>query len=174
MILKNLYIILNGIVRKGNRTVNEFQNRKKICFISSSGGHFEQLKMLKPLSNNYDTFWVTEKVDFASDADYYLYQTGLKDKLFLFKMFLNFLKVIRIWYKEKPDYVITTGAMIVIPMALLAKIMRKKLIFIETFAVVESGTRTGKLLYKFADLFIIQWESLLDEYPKAKYGGSLY
>lgn len=150
------------------------QNRRKICLISSSGGHYEQLKMLEPLSEYHDLFWVTEKVDYSLDADYFLYQTGMRDKLFLLKMFLNLMKSIKIWIKEKPDFVITTGAMVAIPMALIAKIMKKKLIFIETYARVHGGTRTGKLMYKFADLFIVQWESLKEEYPKAVYGGSIY
>ena len=34
---------------------------KKVCFASSSGGHFEQLLMLKPLMNKYESFIVTEK-----------------------------------------------------------------------------------------------------------------
>jgi len=33
----------------------------RICFISSSGGHYEQLKMLKPLAEKYTAIWITEK-----------------------------------------------------------------------------------------------------------------
>jgi len=150
------------------------QNKKKICLISSSGGHYEQLKMLSVLEDEYDIFWVTEKSDYKSSSDYYLLQTGMKDKLFPFKMLLNFFKTLKIWFKEKPDYVITTGAMVVVPMAFLAKLFKRKLIYIETFARVYDGTRTGKLLYKHADLFLVQWEQLKEVYPDAKYGGGLY
>ena len=150
------------------------QKRNKICLISSSGGHFEQLKMLKGLAEKNDVFWITEGAQYTSKSDYYLLQTGMKDKMFPFKMLINIFKTIRIWIKEKPDYVITTGAMIVLPIALLAKIFGKKLIYIETFARVQGGTRSGKLMYNFADLFIIQWESLREVYPNAIYGGSIY
>lgn len=150
------------------------KHSKKLCLISSSGGHFEQLKMLSPLSEKYEVFWVTEKADYASKADYYMIQTGLKDKLFIFKMLVNAIRSLRIWIREKPDYVITTGTMIALPMAFLAKLFRKKLVYIETFARVYDGTRTGKLMYKYADLFIIQWETLRNIYPKAVYGGSIY
>jgi len=150
------------------------KKRKKICLISSSGGHYEQLKMLSVLEDEYDIFWVTEKSDYKSSSDYYLLQTGMKDKLFPLKMAVNLLKTLKIWFKEKPDYVITTGAMVVLPMAFLAKLFKKKLIYIETFARVYNGTRTGKLMYKYADLFIVQWEELKRVYPNAKYGGGLY
>ena len=49
-----------------------------------------------------------------------------------------------------------------------------KIIYIETFANRNSKTSTGKLVYKFADLFIVQWEEMLNLYPKAKLGGSIY
>ena len=52
--------------------------------------------------------------------------------------------------------------------------LEKKLIFIETFANNSSPTKAGKIIYKFADHFIVQWESMLDYYPNAIYGGWIY
>lgn len=40
----------------------------KICFAASSGGHYEQLMMLKPLMEKYDSFVVTEKTDYNAKA----------------------------------------------------------------------------------------------------------
>src|SRR5690554_8067683 len=94
----------------------------KLCLISSSGGHYEQLKMLAPLAALHDVFWVTEKTDYASEADYFLLQTGLKDRLFPVKMVVNIVRTLILWFKEKPDCVITTGTMVALPMAFLAKI----------------------------------------------------
>lgn len=148
--------------------------KDKICLISSSGGHYEQLKKLAPLGENHDIFWVTEKTDFKSEADYYMPQTGLKDKWFPIKMVINLLKSIKIYIVERPDYIITTGTMVAIPLALICKLFKKKLIYIETFARVYDGTKSGKLMYKFSDLFIIQWEALQKIYPNAVYGGSIY
>lgn len=150
------------------------QKRLKVCMISSSGGHYEQLRMLKVLKNKYDLFWVTEKTDFKSDADYYLYQTGLNDIWMLFRMIGNLFKTLRFWFKEKPGAVITTGTMIAIPVCFLAKLCKKKVIYIETFSRVRNCTRTGKLMYKHADLFIYQWEYLKEFYPDGVFGGSIY
>ncbi|MCZ0717181.1 PssD/Cps14F family polysaccharide biosynthesis glycosyltransferase [Aerococcus kribbianus] len=146
----------------------------KICLVSSSGGHYEQLKRLKALEEEHDIFWVTEKTGFKSSADYYLNQTGLKDKWFPWKMVKNFGGSLKIWFKEKPDYIITTGTMVALPLCFIAKLFGKKIIFIETFARVYDGTKAGKLMYKYADLFIVQWEPLLEIYPDAVYGGSIY
>lgn len=146
----------------------------KLCLISSSGGHYEQLSMLKRLSDNYSVFWVTEKTGYKGNADYYLLQTGSKDIFFPLKMLINSFKTLYIWLKEKPDFVITTGTMVALPICFLAKIMGKKIIFIETFARVTDCTKAGKLMYKIADLFIYQWEALEKFYPNGVYGGSIY
>ena len=54
------------------------------------------------------------------------------------------------------------------------KIFGSKIIYIETFANRNTKTATGKIIYKFADLFIVQWKEMLELYPKAKLGGSIY
>lgn len=146
----------------------------KICLVSSSGGHYEQLRMLKKLEEKYDIFFITEKTDYKMEADYFLPQTGSNDKKFIFKMLLNTVQSLKIWIKEKPDVVITTGTVVAIPLSFLAKITGRKLVYIETFARVYDGTKAGKLMYKFADLFIIQWETLENIYPDAVYAGSIY
>lgn len=149
-------------------------SRKKLCMISSSGGHYEQLSMLKKLEEKYDLFWVTEKTDYRGNADYYLAQTGMNDWLMPVKMLGNCIKTLHFWIKEKPQAVITTGTMVALPVCFLAKICRKKVIYIETFARVRDCTRAGKLMYKIADLFIYQWETLKEFYPDGVYGGSIY
>ena len=145
-----------------------------ICMVSSSGGHYEQLRMLRPLGEKHDLFWVTEKTDYKGNADHYLTATGSNDPMFPVKMLGNCFKTLSFFLKHKPDVVITTGAMIALPACMLAKVLRKKVIYIESFARVTDGNRTGKLIYKFADLFIYQWEQLASIYPNGVYGGGIY
>lgn len=151
---------------------------KKICFIASTGGHFEQLMMLKPLMKKYNSFIVTEKTQYDTKSvdinQYYLTQVNRRELTFIFKMFINILKSLKIFLKEKPDIVISTGVLATIPMCIIAKIFKKKLIYIESFAKKNSPTLTGKLLYKFADEFYIQWEELMKFYPSAIYKGGIY
>ena len=54
------------------------KEKPMICLVSSSGGHWEQLKKLKPLIEKYDGFMVTEKTQFEADAKYLMLQTDLK------------------------------------------------------------------------------------------------
>lgn len=151
---------------------------KKICFAASSGGHFEQITMLKPLMEKYDSFTITEKTlykaSIKNEKMYYLHQVNRKEWNFLLWMLINALKSLWIFIKEKPDIVISTGVLAMIPMCLIAKLFGKKVIFIESFAKVTSPTETGKLMYKFADQFYVQWKPMLQFYPKAIYLGGIY
>ena len=150
----------------------------KICFAASSGGHYEQIMMLKPLMEDYDSFVITEetryKLKTIENKTYYLRQVNRKEKIFVWNMLKNIWTSIGIYKKEKPDVVICTGVLAMIPICLIAKLMGKKLIYIESYAKVTSPTMTGRFLYRFADRFYVQWESMLECYPKAIYLGGIY
>ena len=155
------------------------KEKKKICLISSSGGHFEQLLMLRKLSDDYDTFIVTEKTKYnkkSNKINYYISQVNRKEILFIFKMLLITIKSFFIFLKEKPDVIISTGVLAAIPMMFIGHIFKKKVIYIESFAKISSPTMTGNLIYKkhIADQFYVQWESMLEFYPNAIYKGGIY
>lgn len=147
----------------------------KICLVSSSGGHWEQLKKLQPLIDKYGGFMVTEKTIFDTpQAKYFMKQTDLKDFWMIPKMIVNGIKALWIWIKERPDYVITTGTMVAYPFYLLTVLLRKKFIFIETFGRADMPTVAGKLMQKHSDLFFVQWETQKKHYKNAIYCGCLY
>lgn len=147
----------------------------KICFVSSSGGHWEQLQKLEPLAVKYKGFFVTEKTQFEAPlGKYFMMQTDLKDKMMPFKMLWNAAYALYIWMKERPDFVITTGTMVAYPFYILAIVFHKKFIFIETFGRANMPTVAGKRMEKHSDLFIVQWETQKKFYKKAIYGGCLY
>ena len=152
--------------------------KKKLCFAASSGGHFEQILMLKPLMEKYDSFIITEKTSYKAEVKgekvYYLHQVNRKEWSFPFEMIVNSLKSLFIYIRERPDVVITTGVLAMIPICLIAKLFGKKLIYIESFAKVNSANETGKLMYKFADQFYVQWPQMIEIYPKAIYLGGIY
>ena len=88
-------------------------------------------------------------------------------------LLLNCVQSLRVYAVEKPDLIISTGADVTLPIMLIAKLFRRKLIFIESGANVTEPSLTGRLVYRFTDLFIIQWEELRSHYPRAIYGGPL-
>ncbi len=155
------------------------KKKKKICLISSSGGHFEQLLMLRKLSEEFDIFIMTEKTKYNKKdkkINHYLLQVNRKEPLFIIKMLGNLIKSLYVYMIEKPDVIISTGVLATIPMLFIGHIFHKKVIYIESFAKVNSPTQTGKLIYdkKIADRFYVQWKSMLEFYPNAIYKGGIY
>lgn len=151
---------------------------KKICFISSSGGHFEQIRQLKELEDKFECFYVLPKNKSTEKFLKKKYLVGdiyrKKKVLFYFQFIRTAIQQTFIFLKERPDVIITTGAGVVIPTCLLAKVFNKKLIYIESFARMKTLNKTGEFLYKYADVFMVQWEELLKLAPKAIYMGWIY
>lgn len=155
---------------------------KRVMFISSTGGHLSELLQLKPLFAEFDSYLVTEKtkstVDlvnaFPNKVHFLLYGTKSHLLPYLFKFTFNILKSLWLMVRIRPQVIVTTGTHTAVPMCYLAKLFGKKVIFIETFANSKTKTKAGSMVYPIADVFIVQWESMLKLYPKAILGGWIY
>lgn len=155
---------------------------KKVLFISSTGGHLAEMLQLKDMFSKYDYRIITEKTNsnlklkkrYKNRINYLIY--GTKDHIlsYPFKLLANCFKSLYFYLKFHPDYVITTGAHTAGPMCCLAKIFGSRVIYIETFANINTKTITGTLLYFIADKFIVQWESMKELYPNSEVGGWIY
>lgn len=155
---------------------------KKVIFISSTGGHLSELMQLKGIFNKYDYHIITEKNDttlklkdkYGDRINYLVYGARNYMLSYMFKFPYNILKSLILFLKIKPDVIVTTGAHTAVPMCYIAKLFKKKIIFIETYARVNSKSMSGKMINKIADLFLVQHEEMLDVYENAVYKGELY
>lgn len=156
--------------------------KKNVLFIASTGGRLHELMQLSPMFEKYDYHIITEKTKsnlklkekYQEKIGYLVY--GTKDHMlsYPFKLLYNCIKSIYFYLKFHPDYIVTTGTHTAGPMCCIGKILGSKIIYIETFANINTKTVTGKLLYKIADHFIVQWPSMKKLYPKAIDGGWIY
>ena len=156
--------------------------KKRVIFISSTGGHFSELMMLKPIFENYDYHLITEKTkstislkeEYKDKIHYLVYGTRVKKVKYFFKVTWNTIKSLGLFIKIRPHAIVTTGTHTAMPMCIIGKLLGAKIIFIETYANVFTPTGSGKFIYKFADKFIVQWEDMLKVYPKAIYLGGIF
>ena len=156
--------------------------KKNVMFISSTGGHLNEMLQLKELFEKYDYYIVTEKTKsnlnlknkYKNKVSFLVY--GTKDHMLVypFKLIYNTFKSLFIYLKVHPDYIVTTGAHTAGTMCCIGKLLGSRIIYIETFANITTKTVTGKCLYPIADKFIVQWESMLKLYPEAVYGGWIF
>lgn len=152
---------------------------KRVMFISSTGGHFSELMKLEPLFKKYKVTIVTEssknnkkiKETYKKYKIHFLLKRSNIKLIYFLKLFINCFISLFYFIKYRPQYIVSTGAHTAGPMLCIGKIFKSKIIFIETMANITTPTKTGKYVYKFADLFIVQWEEMLKVYPNAVYGG---
>ena len=158
-----------------------YLKNKKVLFISSTGGHLDELLQLNSLLKKYDSYIITEKTkstvqlkDKYSKVNYLIY--GTKDHMFsyIFKIIYNIIKSLILFIRIRPKVIVTTGTHTAVPMCYIGKLFFRKIIYIETIANSKTKTLSGKLVYPIANTFIVQWESMLELYPKAIYGGWIY
>jgi len=155
---------------------------KKVIFISSVGGHLTQILELKKIFNNYNYVLITEKNDVTREMkgkyniEYLPYGSRNQKILYPFVLLFSCLKSMFYFIKYRPDVIVTTGANTAAAMCCIGKIFRKKVIYIESYAKRTSPTITGKWIYKLNayTTFVVQWESMLEFYPKAEYWGGIY
>lgn len=151
-------------------------------FISSTGGHLNELLQMKPLFPKYDYHIVTEKTksnaslrqEYGKRISYLAYGTKHNMWKYWFIFPFNCIRSFYLFLKYRPDVVVSTGSHTAVPMCYIAHFFKKKVIYIETFANIYTKTVAGRMVYPIADYFVVQWESMLELYPNAIYGGWIF
>lgn len=95
----------------------------------------------------------------------------LKELYIIIYLIRNSYRCFRVLRHEKPGLVISTGGPVTIPIFFLSKLFSIKTLYIESITRVNELSGTGKVVYKFSDYFLVQWEVLVDKYEKAMYWG---
>jgi beta-1,4-N-acetylglucosaminyltransferase len=146
---------------------------KKIGLICSHGGHFAEILQVLEAFEGYPFFFITykEKATFNQKNTYYIDNFAKKP----FSLMMGMLRIFLAFLKERPTILFSTGAELAIPSFFIGKFFfRTKLIYLECSAQVYHASLTGRLVYPIADLFLVQWEPLLEQYGiRATYVGGL-
>jgi len=147
----------------------------KLCISCSAGGHLSEIKQIEEYYKKHKHFFITFKridsIELSKKNKVYFVVDPKRNPLSLIH---NFIQSFFILLKEKPDAVISTGAGVALPSLFITKLMGKKTIYIEMFCNVIKPSFTGRIAYKFVDLFLVQWKENLKFYPKAKYRGAVF
>ncbi len=157
-------------------------NKRRVMFISSTGGHLNELLQLDRMFQDYEYSLITEKTKsnlylkekYKGHVNFLIYGTKHHMLTYPFKLLCNCFISLFYYIKYRPDYIITTGVHTAGPMCCLGKLLGSRIIYIETFANMVTKTSTGRLLYPISDKFIVQWESMKKIYPKADFGGWIF
>lgn len=154
---------------------NKKSLKPRIFFVASTGGHLQEILGLAPIFNKYDSFLITEKtsstqklrMEYGLRCHYVIASSRAHFLQYLFRFSFVCIQSLYIFLRFRPDYVISTGAHTAVPFCLIAHFFRKKVIYIETRANFYEITWAGRIISRFADLFVIQRKSLEGLIPNA-------
>ncbi len=146
--------------------------RLTIGLICSHGGHLTEMLQLMDAFDGHDVFFLSYDAPTTSQLKRaYLVPNMARNPVEFAK---NLFRVHRIFKKERPDLLISTGAEIALPAAVIARLLGIPFLYIECGAQVFCPSMTGRIMYWLADRFLVQWPELLDKYGgRARFRGSL-
>lgn len=162
--------------------MESYEKRKRILLVCSDGGHLAQILELKELMDRYHYLLVTEQTSATSQLTEKYNIRFVKPRSdgqkrnwnFFLSLFSKFSRAFSILLEHKPKVVITTGSHTAVPFCLLSKILGIKVVWILSFARINSKAKSASLIYPLADKFIVQWPNMKTHYKKAVYLGSIY
>ena len=147
-----------------------------VLLVCHSGGHLVQLVALRAAWDGYSSAWVT---DDSSDA-----RSLLEGERVFYgfgpaaRSVTNFVRNLalawRLTVTLKPKLVVSTGAAMCIPFAVVARLRGIHVFYIETVARVDSPSLTCRLIRPFASRVYVQWPELARRVRGSIYVGSVF
>lgn len=135
--------------------------RKKILAVSSGGGHWVELIRVAPAFNGHEVAYATVDKSYrsgAGSAQFYTFRDVTRwNKL---RWVQTVAKLIWILLRERPDVVISTGALPGYFSLRLAKLFGARTIWLDSIANVDELSMSGQKIGKHADLWLTQWPHL--------------
>ena len=139
---------------------------RRSCLAFSPGGHHAELRRALEGIELTDCFHATfasgRERDPTARRTYFL----CHPRRSVARLMLNAWQSLVMLLRERPRLVISSGADVAAATVILGKLLGAETIFIESAGSVEP-TLTGRLVYPFCDLFIIQWPEQRKRYPRA-------
>ncbi len=148
----------------------------RVLLVASSGGHLLQLLQLSDLWPRGKRLWVSfEKSDAISllEGEQVIWAFHPTNRN-IPNLLRNLRLAGRVFASRKISAVVSTGAGVAVPFAILAKLFRVRFVYLESMARISSPSLTGRLVYPMADTFIVQWPELLEVFPKAHHYGTVF
>lgn len=94
----------------------------------------------------------------------------------LFPSFCSLMECTALLANIKPRFILTNGPGTCVPIVYLSYISKlitpNTIVYVESFARVQTLSVSGRLVYPIVDRFVVQWP--MSDWPKAEFLGKLY
>ena len=147
----------------------------RICLAASAGGHLSELLQLRECWRGWEHFFVTtsELVVSRLNGSSRVYVVGEANRRQPLRLIAMLYRCLRVIVRERPDVVVSTGAAPGCLMCLMAKLTGARIIWLDSLANVDRISMSGRIVRRFADIFLVQWPHLVERYPGVEYLGEV-
>jgi len=155
-----------------------------LLVVLGEGGHTtELLTLVDLLGDTYEYHYIISKEDNLSaerithPGTVYTvtrprgkYNTAFSS---VFRTLCTGLESLWVLLRVRPTALLSTGPAIAVPVSIIGRLLGVRVIFVETGSRIKTLSLTGRLMYRWADLFFVQWPYLAEKLPRAIYAGRL-
>jgi UDP-N-acetylglucosamine:LPS N-acetylglucosamine transferase len=135
--------------------------RQKVLAISSGGGHWVELLRLRPAFDGHFMVFVTVDETYRAHVGSaplrVVPDTTRWDRLGMLRCAAQ---VLRVLLEERPDVVVSTGALPGFFGVVLGRALGARTIWVDSLANVDELSMSGQKVGRFADLWLTQWPEL--------------
>ena len=132
---------------------------RRALLVCSGGGHLQQLLALEPAWGHLDVTWVTlagrDVEDLLAGHSYELAHGPTNRSLRA--LCSNLPLAWRVIRDRDPDVILSTGAGVCVPFFWVGRLLGRRCVYVESLTRVDSLSLTGRLVYRFANEFFVQW-----------------
>jgi len=147
---------------EAGKSVDGHSRKKKILAVSSGGGHWVELIRIAPAFVGHDVAFATVDETYHSDVGSARFYTVRDVTRWNKRRWIQtVVKLMWILLRERPDVVVSTGALPGYFSLRLAKCFGAKTIWLDSIANVEELSMSGQKIGKYADLWLTQWPHLV-------------
>lgn len=123
----------------------------------------------------YETFCITTTDVVVGKIRKYgkVYIVGECNYKHILRVILVLMRCINVILRERPNVVISTGAAAGCIVCFLGKLLGARVVWIDSITNMERISLSGRMVRHIADLFLVQWSELAEQYSNTEYVGTV-
>ncbi|ABV95844.1 oligosaccharide biosynthesis protein Alg14 like protein (plasmid) [Dinoroseobacter shibae DFL 12 = DSM 16493] len=146
---------------------------KKILALASAGGHWQQLMLMRPAFSAHDVVFATTletlPEQFGAAPATIISDCNRHEKRAVLVCAWQVLRLLR---RERPDVVISTGALPGVIALALGRVLGARTIWVDSVANADEMSMSGRYARRVADLWLTQWDHIARD-SGAEFAGSV-
>jgi UDP-N-acetylglucosamine:LPS N-acetylglucosamine transferase len=152
----------------------------KLLVAASAGGHANDLTALLqraeelwPVKPSVYVTTAKTQADRVRDTGMRLYVVREADRRTPISALVAFVQTFRVISRERPDAIVTTGAMPMAIMCIWGRLFGAKIAWIDCLSQVDTLSLSGRVTRRLAHLTLTQWPDVATRFRRVEYAGEV-